>query len=192
MYPDRDWTVLLIGGASGTGKSSIAYEIAQYYGINVLEIDDVHLAIEAVTTKENFPAIHYWGTGVNWEDIGVDGNVNWLIEVGKELLPVLKKLVERHVEDKVPIIMEGDFIHPEIIQFFDQPEVKAIFVNEPDVHQIMQNYLAREGGDLQQYRAEISIAYSRWIAENCNQNGIQVIEARPWNTALERITESLL
>jgi 2-phosphoglycerate kinase len=189
---DRNWTVLLIGGASGTGKSSIAYEIAQFYGVNVLEIDDVHLAIEAVTTRESFPAIHYWSTGVNWEHIGVDGNVNWLTDVGKEILPVLKKLIERHIEDKVPIIIEGDFIHPEIIQFFDQPDVKAIFVNEPDIHQIMQNYFAREGGDLQQYRAEISIAYGRWIAETCNQNGIQVIEARPWNTALERISESLL
>ena len=40
----RNWTVLFIGGASGSGKSSTAYEIASYYDVNVLEIDDLYEA----------------------------------------------------------------------------------------------------------------------------------------------------
>ena len=32
MHNDRNWSVLFIGGASGTGKSSIAYEIGRFYG----------------------------------------------------------------------------------------------------------------------------------------------------------------
>ncbi|WP_243456546.1 hypothetical protein [Mobilitalea sibirica] len=189
---DRNWTVLFIGGASGTGKSSIAYEIGRYYGVNVMEVDDVHLAVETVTTKESFPAIHYWNTGVDWRKIGVEGNVNWLIDVSKELIPVLKELVNRHIEDQVPIIIEGDFIDPEFTISFDNPEVKSIFLIEPDVNQIVKNYLSREGGELQHYRAEISIVYGKWIADTCNQNNIRVIEARPWDTVLERAIKSLL
>jgi 2-phosphoglycerate kinase len=189
---DRNWTVLFIGGASGTGKSSIAYEIARYYGVSVLEVDDLHLAIETVTTKERFPAIHYWKTGVNWMDIGVEGNVNWLIDVSKEMIPVLKELVNRHIEDRLPIIIEGDFISPEFAKSFDNPEVKSIFINEPDINQILQNYQSREGGELQRYRAEISIAYGKWIADTCNKNSIKVIESRPWGTALARALECLL
>jgi len=189
---DRNWTVLFIGGASGTGKSSIAYEIARFYGVNVLEVDDIHLSVEAVTTKEKFPAIHYWSTGVNWKDIGVDGNVNWLIDVSEEMIPVLKELVNRHIDDKVPIIIEGDFIYPEFTKSFENPEVKWIFVNEADINQIMQNYLSREGGCLQQYRAEISIEYGKWIADSCNTNGISLIESRPWDTVLTRVLQSLL
>lgn len=192
MNNDRNWTVLFIGGASGTGKSSIAYEIARFYGVNVLEVDDVHLTVETVTTKESFPAIHYWNTGVNWKNIGVDGNVNWLIDVSKEMIPILKELVNRHIEDKLPIIIEGDFIYPEFTKSFENPEVKSIFVNETDINQILQNYLSREGGDLQHYRAEISIAYGKWIADTCNQNGIRVIESRPWDTVLTRVLKSLL
>lgn len=192
MKIDRNWTVLFVGGSSGTGKSSLAYEIARYYGVNVLEVDDINLSVETVTTKEDFPAIHYWSTGIDWKDIGVKGNVNWLIDVSKEMVPVLKALVERHIEDKLPIIIEGDFIYPEFAVSFNNPEVKSIFVNEPDINQIMQNYLSREGGDLQQYRAEISIAYGKWIADTCKTNNISVIEARPWNTALTRAIESLL
>ncbi|MDD4113161.1 MAG: hypothetical protein PHC56_09065, partial [Herbinix sp.] len=185
------WTVLFIGGASGTGKSSIAYEIARFYGVNVLEVDDVHISIETVTTKEKFPAIHYWSTGVDWKDIGVEGNVNWLIDVGKEMIPVLKELVNRHLEDKVPIIIEGDFINPEFTMSFENPEVKSIFVNESEINQILQNYKLREGGDLQHYRAEISIAYGKWIADACKQNGIKMIESRPWDTVLTRVIKAL-
>lgn len=192
MNIDRNWTVLFIGGSSGTGKSSIAYEIARFYGVNVLEVDDVYLSVETVTTKENFPALHYWGTGVDWKSIGVDSNVNWLIDVSKEMIPVLKAIVNRHLEDKLPIIIEGDFIYPEFTISFDNPEVKSIFIYEPDINQIMQNYLSREGGDLQQYRTEISIAYGKWLADTCKQNNIRVIEARPWDTALTRAIESLL
>ncbi|MDP4147192.1 MAG: hypothetical protein Q8936_22405 [Bacillota bacterium] len=192
MNNDRNWTVLFIGGASGIGKSSIAYEIARFYGVNVLEVDDVHLSVKTVTTRESFPAVHYWNTGVNWKSIGVDGNVNWLIDVSKEMIPVLKELVNRHIEDKLPIIIEGDFIHPELTISFDNPEVKSIFVNESDINQILLNYLSREGGDLQHYRAEICIAYGKWIADICNQNGIRVIESRPWDTVLKRAIKSLL
>lgn len=192
MNSDRNWTVLFIGGASGTGKSSIAYEIGRFYGVNVLEVDDVCLSVEMVTTKENFPAIHYWDSGVNWKDVGVDCNVNWLIDVSKEMIPVLKGLVKRHIEDKLPIIIEGDFINPEFIKSFEIPEVKSIFVQESDKNQVLQNYLSREGGNLQHYRTEISIAYGKWITDTCNQNGIKVIESRPWDTVLMRVIELLL
>ena len=192
MNIERNWTVLLIGGASGTGKSSIAYEIARYYGVNVLEVDDVYLSVETVTTKESFPAIHYWNTGANWMDVGVADNVKWLIDVSKEMIPVLKELVKRHVEDKLPIIIEGDFIDPEFTKSFELPEVKSIFINETDINQVLQNYLSREGGETQQYRAEISIEYGKWLADTCNQKGISVIESRPWDTALIRALKSLL
>ncbi len=192
MNRDRNWTVLLIGGASGTGKSSIAYEIGRYYGVNVLEVDDIHLSVETVTTKESFPAVHYWNTGVNWEDVGVNENVNWLIDVSKELVPVLKELVNRHICDKLPIIIEGDFLYPEFTASINHPEVKSIFINEPDINQILQNYLAREGGDLQHYRAEISIAYGKWITDICNRNHFKLINARPWNTVLERVLKSII
>lgn len=192
MNDDRNWTVLFIGGASGIGKSSIAYEIARFYGVNVLEVDDIHLSVKAVTTKEHFPAIHYFDSGIDWMDVGVDRNVNWLIDVSKEMAPVLKELANRHIEDKLPIIIEGDFIYPELTVSFDNPEVKSIFVQESDKNQILQNYLSREGGELQQYRAEISISYGDWIADTCRQNGIELIESRPWNTTLSRAVKCLM
>jgi len=192
LNKNRNWTVLFIGGASGTGKSSLAYEIARFYGVNVLEVDDIHLSVETVTTKEEFPAIHYWKTDIDWKNIGVNGNVNWLIDVSKEIAPVLKELANRHIEDKLPIIIEGDFISPEFTASFNNPEIKSIFMKESDKNQILRNYLSREGGDLQNYRADISVAYGDCLSDTCGKSGIKMIDSRPWSTALSRAIESLL
>ncbi len=192
MNKERDWTVLFIGGASGTGKSSVAYELASFYNVNVMEVDDVFAAIKAMTTRENFPAIHYWSTGINWMDIGVSGNVNWLIEVSKEMIPGLKEIVNNHLESDVPVIIEGDFIYPEFVLSFDNPKIKSIYIYEPDKNQIAHNYLAREGGELQDFRAEISVTYGNWQRDICEKLGMNLIESRPWNTVVDRIIENEL
>ena len=189
---DRNWTVLFIGGASGMGKSSVAYELARFYKVNVVEADDICQAVEAMTTKALLPAIHYWSSGINWMDIGVSGNVKWLIDVSKELIPAIKAIVDNHIESGVPVIIEGDFIHPEFTVSFDNPKVKSVYINEPDKNQILQNYLAREGGELQHFRADISIEYGAWLVNTCEKLGIKVIESRPWNTGVDRIIESIL
>ncbi len=190
MNMDINWTVLFIGGASGMGKSSVAYELARFYKVNVIEVDDICQAVKAMTTKEILPAIHYWSSGIDWMDIGVCGNVKWLIDVSKEMIPGIKAIVENHIESGVPVIIEGDFIHPELTVSFENPKVKSVYINEPDKNQILQNYLAREGGELQHFRADISIEYGAWLVNTCEKLGIKVIESRPWNTVVDRIIEN--
>ena len=192
MLNDRNWTVLFVGGISGAGKSSFAYELGRHYGVKVLEMDDLHAAIKSVTTIETFPLIHYWSSGVDWKDIGVNENVDWLIGVSKEMIPAINVVVERHLEDSLPVIIEGDFIHPETAVSFNNPAIKALFVHEPHKEQLLKNYNDREGGALQHYRADVSIAYGKWQAEICQRLGIDVIEARPWDTAVNRAIACLL
>ena len=191
MNKNRNWTVLLIGGASGTGKSSIAYELGRFYNVNVMEVDDVCQAIKVMTTIEAFPAIHYFSTGINWKDIGVGGNLKWLIDVSQEIAPGLRAIVENHIEAGVPIIIEGDFIHPDFMVSFEDEMIKKVYINEPDKEQILQNYLAREGGELQNFRADVSAAYGEWLKSNCIKLDIKAIEPRPWETLLDRIIEAL-
>jgi len=114
-----------------------------------------------------------------------------LINVSKEIIPALKAIVERHIEDNVPIIIEGDFVNPEFTNSFNNNSVRNIFVIENDQNQIIQNYFQREGGELQKYRAEISVEYGKWIKNECEKIGIQYFEPRPWNTQLERIIKLL-
>jgi 2-phosphoglycerate kinase len=50
--------VLLLGGASGVGKTVLAHKLARHYGVSLLLVDDVRLAIQQVTTPEQHPALH--------------------------------------------------------------------------------------------------------------------------------------
>lgn len=179
----RNWTVLFIGGASGTGKSTLAYQLADYYRVNVQEADDIAQALKASTPKDIFPVIH---SGADWREIGVEKNVHWLINVGREMIPALRAVAERHIDDKLPVIIEGDFICPEFVFSFKNPEIKSFFVIESDKNQIVNNYLEREGGKAQNYRAEISIAHSEWIKNECIEKGINYIESRPQENLLGR------
>jgi len=189
---ERNWTVLFIGGASGTGKSCLAHALAKFYNTNVIEADDVYQVVKAVTTRECFPAVHHWSTGIGWMDIGVRGNVEWLINVSKEMIPALKSLADRYIEDDLPVIIEGDFVCPEFTVAFNNPKIKSLYVLESDKEQLLCNYLAREGGELQHYRAEISAAYGKQLMDACETLGIPVIEARPWETIVDRASDALL
>lgn len=155
-----------------------------------LEIDDITQAIKAVTDSGQLPALHYW-SGVDWKDVGVAGNVDWLKRVSKEIASAIKAVADNHLEGDVPVIIEGDFLDPALISSFDSPRLKALFVYEPDSKQIVENYLAREGGELQHYRADISGAYGGWIADRCKSLGLTLISSRPWDTLLERAVECL-
>jgi 2-phosphoglycerate kinase len=50
--------VLLLGGASGVGKSMMSYRLARRLGVNLTEIDDIQIALEAATRPEQLPLLH--------------------------------------------------------------------------------------------------------------------------------------
>src|SRR5690606_23827883 len=60
--PNRSWDVLLIGGASGVGKSSLSYRAARHFGVGIVEVDDFQVVLERLTTPETQPAFHFWRT----------------------------------------------------------------------------------------------------------------------------------
>ena len=57
---ERRRDVLLIGGASGTGKTSVSYRVAREHGVGITEFDDVVEALKAMTTPDQQPALHCW------------------------------------------------------------------------------------------------------------------------------------
>jgi AAA+ superfamily predicted ATPase len=56
------WRVLLLGGASGAGKTVLAQSFARHYGVSLLLVDDVRLALQQVATPKQQPALHYFLT----------------------------------------------------------------------------------------------------------------------------------
>ena len=47
----RNWDILLIGGASGTGKTQLSIPLARHYGVDLVRVDDFQLMLSATDRK---------------------------------------------------------------------------------------------------------------------------------------------
>ena len=194
--PECNWQILLIGGASGVGKSSLSYPLARHYNVNLTEIDDFQVILEKLTTPEQQPLLHFWRT--NWEEFSSwsdEERLEYFIRVSRDVFqPALEAVIANHLETKMPIILEGDFLLPELATYAtfagesNDGRVKALFIYEDDEAQIAANYLAREGEE-QSLRAHSSWLTNQWLRSECERLGVPTLSARPWNTVLQRATE---
>ncbi len=53
----RPWQVLLLGGASGPGKTRLSYRRARELSIGITEVDDFQIVLERMTTPEQGPSV---------------------------------------------------------------------------------------------------------------------------------------
>ena len=147
---DSERIVLLLGGASGVGKSMLSYRLARRLGVNLTEIDDLQIAVETVTGPADQPLLHFWRTNfgeyMSWTD---EARVEHHVRVCREVfLPVMRAVIADHLETRTPVVYEGDFLLPELATmatYGDEPNdgrVRALFVSEPDEAQIAANYVA--------------------------------------------------
>jgi 2-phosphoglycerate kinase len=183
---NRNWDILIIGGASGSGKTNVSHPLSHFYGVDLVRVDDFQCFIEAVITPEMIPTLHYWKIELNWRNESVEWVVDRLKSVSQAWLPGLRAVIKDRLEENIPMVIEGDFVLPELAATFNNPRIRTIFVHEPLREQILQNYLSREGTP-QAHRADISHAWGNWLKENCDLHNVPVIESRPWDNLMERM-----
>lgn len=197
-HPERTWDILLIGGASGVGKTSVSYRLAHYFGIGITEADDIHVALMQMTTPEQQPLLHYWDTHPEAHRLSPEAILDHFIEVCRQLIPAYEAVIANHLEGNVPLVLEGDYILPAFAAqaafggFANQGRVVGLFLHEEDEEQIVSNYLLREpAAGRQEGRARVSWLHSRWLQQEAEKAGGIVIPARPWQNSFERILAAL-
>jgi 2-phosphoglycerate kinase len=193
----RGWEVLLVGGASGVGKTTLSMALSRHFGVNLVQVDDLQVALEKLTTPEQQPLLHFWHT--HWDEFSTWSDaqlVAHFIEVSRDVFsPALEAVIAQHLEAALPAIIEGDFVLPELAlcdRFDDQPNngrVRAIFLDE-DEAQIASNYEARDKAP-QVFRARASALNGRWLQSECRRLGVTEVAARPWSSAVARAIRAL-
>jgi hypothetical protein len=195
---ERSWEVLLIGGASGTGKTSIAYRLAHHFAIGITAMDDFQVILERMTTPEQQPVLHFWRTHPAPGTLTAEEIMQQGLEVSRAMTPALEAVIGDHLDTKVPIVLEGDFIAPMLAaqpSFDGQSNagrVRAAFLYEPDERQIRENFSRREPeAGLQAKRARVSWLQGQWLAQECGRIGMPALSARPWQTLFSRVLEAV-
>ncbi len=193
MNAEHPWQVCLLGGASGVGKTSVSYRLANHYGVGITEVDDFQVVLEHMTTPEQQPVLHYWRLHPE-EARRMDEEqlLAHTLDYSRVMATALELVIANHIESHAPIILEGDFILPSLAV---QPaysgiaadaQVRAVFLYEDDETQILHNYRAREKQE-QPGRARASWRYSEWLRQEATRLGVPAVHARPWDTVLERV-----
>ncbi len=110
------------------------------------------------------------------------------------MIPALKAVIANHSEEQTPIVLEGDYVLPELLlkerdgSAWNPDRVRAVFLYEPDEQQLIQNFLSREPHEGEQTgRAMVSRLYGEWLKKECSKYDLPALPARPWDTLLDRI-----
>jgi 2-phosphoglycerate kinase len=185
------WTVLLIGGASGCGKTSVSYDVARHFGIGITEVDDFQVILQKMTSPQQQPALHFWNTHPNPTALSPEEIFEQGLEIGEVMTPALQAVIDNHIESRQPIVLEGDFIHPALATHYKE-QVCAVFIYEPDESQILANYLRREPeSGPQTFRARVSWLKGEWLKREAEYLGQTVLLSRPWDTLLSRLVATV-
>ncbi|MEU5696746.1 hypothetical protein [Actinosynnema sp. NPDC020468] len=184
------WQVLLVSGASGSGKSSLAYPLATARGAALVEVDDLVVATQSVTTAATHPDLHHW-LHHDDTDLSPDEVLARQVALAHALRPAVDAVIANHLDTDLPLVLEGDYLLPEHCAAWPA-EVRAVVVHEPDPTRLLHNYLTREpASGPQRKRATDSAHYGDWLAAQARRHAIPVLHPRPWSTARARLSELL-
>jgi 2-phosphoglycerate kinase len=146
----RSWDVLLIGGASGAGKTSVSYRLAGHFKVGITEVDDFQVILEKMTTPEQQPELHWWRTHPDAVNLPAEEIVEHTIAVCRVMATALEAVIANHRESQAPVVIEGDYVLPRLVaqtSFCGYPgdgRVRAIIVDEDDEEQLLRNFVERE------------------------------------------------
>ncbi len=198
LFPARAWEVLLLGGASGVGKTAVSYRLARHFGIGITEVDDFQVLLETMTTPEQQPALHFWKTHPNPYALSAAEIFAQGLRVGEAMAPGLEAVIANHLETDCPVLLEGDFLLPALAaraaygEQENNGRVLGLFLIEEDEEQLVANFLAREPArGPQRARAQVSRLYSQWLRQESERLGVLALPARPWETLFSRILTAL-
>jgi 2-phosphoglycerate kinase len=112
--------ILLIGGATGTGKSTVATEVAWRLGITrVTSTDFVRQTMRAFFSTEFMPSIHYSSfeaaQALRAPDEAVDAAVAGFLEQTRNVLVGVRAALERALEEGWSMVLEGVHLVPGLI-----------------------------------------------------------------------------
>ncbi|MDP2232979.1 MAG: 2-phosphoglycerate kinase [Actinomycetota bacterium] len=199
--------VVLIGGTTGVGKSTIATEVAHRLGITrIMSTDSIREVMRGIFTKELMPAI-YESAFNAWRGlrVPVPHGANPVIVGFREQTAVVttavKALIDRSVLEGDSLIIEGVHLVPGYIeagQFKNARVVQLVItVDDEDAHR--SHFYIREvqtdgTRPFERYRANFGSIrlLGRYFEDMAHEHGIPVIVSHQLDVTIADVIEHIL
>ena len=113
--------IILIGGASGVGTSSMAFELANRLGLkNIISTDMIREVMRKIISKELNPVIHKSSfdayESIRTPAIRVDAIIEGFISHVDVVNVGIEAIIERSIKEGISIIVEGVHVVPGFIR----------------------------------------------------------------------------
>ena len=192
--------VILVGGATGTGKSTVATEIAYRLGITrVTSTDFVRQTMRAFFSDEFMPAIHYssFEAGDAFPDAD-DPLVTGFLEQSRDVLVGVVASIERALQEGWSMVLEGVHLVPGMLpaQLPDALVVPCMLSIEDETAHA-QHFFARDAGS-QRPTAKYLDRFAEirrlqdYLVERAEREGVPVIENESADQATAAVAELVL
>ncbi len=194
--------VILIGSASGIGKSTIASELAKELGIkHLIETDFIRAIVRGIIGPDYAPSLHKssFDAYLTLRDKErFDGNTNSLIEAGFEdhasfVIPAIERVIRRAVDDYDDVVIEGVHLVPgfiDIEKFKDDASIHFfILTADKEVHKerfVKRAMKIKRGGKHLEYFKENRII-NDYLVKSAGEHKIPVINNKDIDITLKRM-----
>jgi 2-phosphoglycerate kinase len=192
--------VILVGGATGTGKSTVATEIAYRLGITrVTSTDFVRQTMRAFFSHEFMPSIHYssFEAGLAVPDAD-DPLIAGFLEQSRQVLVGVRASIERALQEGWSMVLEGVHLVPGLLPAeLENVLVSACVLQISDETAHAQHFFTRESGanrPMAKYldRFEEIRRLQRYIVGRAERASTPVIENENANRATAAVAELVL
>jgi 2-phosphoglycerate kinase len=143
--------ILLVGGATGTGKSTVATEAAYRLGITrVTSTDFVRQTMRAFFSEEFMPSIHYSsfeaGVALRQGEQADDPVIAGFLEQSRNVLVGVRAAIERALEEGWSMVLEGVHLVPGMLPRIDGALVAQCVLAIEDVEAHSGHFVIRDAG----------------------------------------------
>jgi 2-phosphoglycerate kinase len=143
--------IVLVGGATGTGKSTVATEAAYRLGITrVTSTDFVRQTMRAFFSKEFMPSIHYSSfeaaAGLREPEQADDPVIAGFLEQTRNVMVGVRASIERALEEGWSMVLEGVHLVPGMLPRLDGALVVqcVLAIEDEEVHST--HFMVRDAG----------------------------------------------
>jgi 2-phosphoglycerate kinase len=191
--------ILLIGGATGTGKSTVATEVAYRLGINrVTSTDFVRQTMRAFLSREFMPSIHYSSFEVPAEDELGDVVAGFIDQTGNVLVGV-RGLIDRALQEGWSLVLEGVHLVPGLLLPVERAIVVHVVLAIEDEARHQSHFWVRDSHSeglrpVQKYLDSLGDirAVQDFIVERAEQSGVPVVQNSSMEHSIRAVMELVL
>jgi 2-phosphoglycerate kinase len=196
--------IVLVGGATGTGKSTVATEAAYRLGITrVTSTDFVRQTMRAFFSQEFMPSIHYSSFeasfGLREPDHAEDPVIAGFLEQTRNVLVGVRASIERALEEGWSMVLEGVHLVPGMLPPIDGALVVQCVLAIEDEEEHSTHFLVREAGyeGLRPHakyidRLDDIRRIQDLIVQRARRHGVPVIARADMREAIDAVLELVL